>query len=183
MDALLPLACLPVEIAGRNRMWRKMAIDLIRMDPEWKGGEYTAPPKVGLTGAAGLLLFIAGSPLLWQQRAPNRVKADSVLESRINRALTLLEANDLIYQLEASRHYNPSPHLSKIQAPLFAVNFADDEVAPPELKIMEQEIVKVKQGRYILHPISEQTIGHSTCMLPEIWGVYLKELLELTNKK
>jgi homoserine O-acetyltransferase/O-succinyltransferase len=182
MDALMPLASLPVEIAGRNRMLRKMAIDLIEMDPEWKGGEYGAEPRVGLTGAISSLIFMLSSPLQWQKKAPTKMKADSMLVAMENRYFGSLDANDMIYQLDASRDYNPSPNLFKIKAPVFAVNSADDQVNPPELKIMEKEIIKVKQGRYILLPITEKTNGHGTHTNAEIWGNYLKELLDLTNK-
>jgi homoserine O-acetyltransferase len=183
MDALMPLASLPVEIAGRNRMLRKMAIDLIEMDPEWKEGEYKTEPKVGLSGAVSSLIFMVSSPLQYQKRAPTREKADSMLAAMENRYRTSLDANDMIYQLDASRFYNPSPDLSKIKAPLFAINSADDQVNPPELQIMEKEIKNVKNGRYILLPITDKTTGHGTHSNPEIWGNYLKELLELTNKK
>lgn len=183
MDALMPLASLPVEIAGRNRMWRKMAIKMIEMDPEWKGGEYTSQPKIGLTGAYECLFFMGSSPIQLQSNAPTREKADSLLETIVSRSLNRLEANDLIYQLDASRNYNPSLHLHKIKAPLFAVNSADDEINPPELKIMEKEIIKVDKGRYILLPITDKTQGHGTHSQPEIWGAYLKELMELTEKK
>jgi homoserine O-acetyltransferase len=183
MDALMPLASLPVEIAGRNRMARKMAMNMIKMDPEWKEGEYTSQPKVGLTGAISALFFMGSSPIQLQKSAPTRIKADSLVEVTLNRSLSNTDANDFIYQFDASRNYNPSPHLSKIKAPLFAVNSADDEVNPAELIIMELEIVKVKQGRYILLPITDKTTGHGTHTNAAIWGIYLKELLELTNKK
>jgi len=183
MDALMPLASLPVEIAGRNRMLRKMAIDLIEMDPEWKEGEYKTEPKVGLSGAISSLIFMVSSPLQYQKRAPTRQKADSMLAAMESRYLTALDANDMIYQLDASRYYNPSPNLSKIKAPLLAINSADDQVNPPELQIMEKEIKNVKNGRYILLPITDKTTGHGTHSNPEIWGNYLKELLELTSKK
>jgi len=183
MDALMPLASLPVEIAGRNRMTRKIAMNMIQMDPEWKGGEYTSPPRVGLTGAISCLFFMGSSPIQLQKRAPTKMTADSVLELTFARYSGLLEANDLIYQLDASRYYNPSPHLSKIKARLFAINSADDEINPPELKIMDKEIEKVKNGRYILLPITDKTTGHGTHSNPEIWGNYLKELIDLTNKK
>lgn len=183
MDALMPLASLPVEIAGRNRMLRKMAINLIEMDPEWKGGEYGAEPRVGLTGAISSLIFMVSSPLQWQKKAPTKMKADSMLVAMENRYFGSLDANDLIYQLDASRDYNPSPNLFKIKAPVFAVNSADDQINPPELKIMEKEIIKVKQGRYILLPITEKTNGHGTHTNAEIWENYLKDLLDHTNKK
>lgn len=183
MDALMPLASLPVEIAGRNRMLRKMAIDLIEMDPEWKGGEYTSPPKVGLAGAISSLIFMTSSPLKMQQSSPTRQKAEENLARTRDRYLTTMDANDMIYAFDASRNYNPAPDLGKIKAPLFAINSADDEVNPPELGIMEAEIRKVAKGRYILLPITDQTSGHGTHSNPSIWGNYLKELLELSAKK
>ena len=106
-----------------------------------------------------------------------------MLQALENRYLNILDANDFIYQLDASREYNPSPGLFKIKAPLFAINSADDQVNPPELKIMDTEIKKVKQGRYILLPITDKTSGHGTHSIPEIWGNYLEELLKLTEKK
>ncbi|MDQ6758119.1 MAG: alpha/beta fold hydrolase [Bacteroidota bacterium] len=177
MDALMPLASLPVEIAGRNRIQRKMAIDLIKMDPEWKNGEYVNQPKVGLTGAISSFIFMTSSPLQWQKSAPTRAQADSMLEKLRKNYLARFDANDLIYQFDASRDYNPSPYLDKIKAPLFAVNSADDQVNPPELGLMEKEIKKVKNGRYILLPITDKTSGHGTHSNPAIWGDYLKELL------
>lgn len=183
MDALMPLASLPVEIAGRNRMMRKMAIDLIEMDPEWKGGEYTAEPRLGLTGAISSLIFMGSSPLQSQRNAPTREQAEAALARTKERYLAALDANNVIYAFDASRYYNPSPHLEKIQAPLFAINSADDEVNPPELGIMEKEIKKVKHGRYILLPITDKTSGHGTHSNPAIWGDYLKELLAVSQKQ
>lgn len=177
MDALMPLASLPVEIAGRNKMQRKMAIDLIKMDPEWKEGEYLHEPKVGITGAISSVIFIISSPLQWQKSAPTSVQADSMLEKIRNRFLASTDANDFIYQYDASRNYNPSPNLNKIIAPLFAINSADDQVYQPELGIMEKEIKKLKKGKYILLPITDKTSGHLTHSDPAIWGRYLKELL------
>ncbi|MBV9988853.1 MAG: alpha/beta fold hydrolase [Chitinophagaceae bacterium] len=182
MDALLPLASLPVEIAGRNRIQRKMAIDLIRMDPEWKGGEYAKQPTVGLTGAISSMIFMTSSPLQWQKSAPTRVQSEAMLDNIRNRYLNTLDANDFIYQFDASRDYNPAPHLEKITAPLFAVNSADDQVNPPELGLMEKEIARVKKGRYILLPITDKTAGHGTHSLPAVWGAYLEELLRISAK-
>jgi homoserine O-acetyltransferase len=178
MDALIPLASLPVEIAGRNRMMRKMMIDSIESDPEWKGGEYQSPPRLGLIGAIHVMLFMVSSPLQWQRQAPTRVAAEAFLESRVNSYLKTLDANDMIYQYDASRFYNPAPHLGEIKAPLYAINSADDQVNPPELGILDREIKRVKRGRYILIPISDQTNGHGTHSMPAIWGKYLGELLE-----
>jgi homoserine O-acetyltransferase len=182
MDALMPLASLPVEIAGRNRMMRKLAIDMIENDPAWNGGEYKTEPKEGLIGATASLVFMGSSPLQMQKASPTRAQADATLEKTEQRYQASLDANDVIYAFDASRFYNPSPYLSKIKAPLFAVNSADDEVNPPELGIMEQEIKKVAKGRYILLPITDKTSGHGTHSNPAIWGDYLKELLALSEK-
>lgn len=183
MDALMPLASLPVEIAGRNRMIRKMAIDMIKLDPEWKQGNYTSQPKVGLTGAISSMIFMVSSPLQMQKASPTKSIADSSLAILEQRYFNSLDANDFIYQFDASRDYNPAPYLSKIKAPLFAINSADDQVNPPELKLMEKNIESVKRGRYILLPISDKTTGHGTHSNPTIWGGYLQELLTLTAKE
>jgi homoserine O-acetyltransferase len=182
MDALMPLASLPVEIAGRNRMMRKMAIDLIEMDPEWNNGDYKTEPKVGLTGAISSLIFMGSSPLQMQKAGPTRVESEAYLAKTEERYLSSLDANDVIYAFDASRFYNPSHYLYKIKAPLFAINSADDEVNPPELGIMEREIKKVAKGRYILLPITDQTSGHGTHSNPIVWGNYMKELLSISEK-
>ena len=178
MDALMPLASNPVEIAGRNRVWRYMAIDAIRNDPDWMGGEYKSQPTRGLTTAEDLLLLAGSAPLQWQKQAPTREAAEKFYLDRFKPAVTRLDANDLIYQLEASREYNPSPNLETIKAPLVAINSADDLINPPELGIMEREIKRVKRGRFILIPISDQTRGHGTHSLPAIWQQYLRALLD-----
>ena len=182
MDALMPLASLPVEIAGRNRMLRKMAIDLIQMDPEWKGGAYATQPKTGLSGAISSLIFMTSSPKQMQNLAPTRELAEAALAKTQARFLGSLDANDFIYQFDASRTYNPAPHLAAIKAPLLALNSADDQVNPPELGIMETEIKKVPKGRYILLPITDLTTGHGTHSNPAIWGNYLQEFLTQTEK-
>jgi homoserine O-acetyltransferase len=176
MDALMPLASAPVEIAGRNRMMRKMVLDSITGDPEWKQGEYTAQPR-GLIPAIHILLLMGSSPLQWQKEAPTREKAEAYLATLVQRQQAMLDANDMLYQFDASRFYNPLPHLGEIRAPLYAVNSADDEINPPELGILDAAIHKVPRGRYILLPISPETRGHGTHSLPAIWGKYLAELL------
>lgn len=178
MDALMPLASLPAEIAGRNRIQRKMAIKLIELDPEWKEGNYIQQPQQGMTGAILSLMFMVSSPLQLQIAAPTREKAEVMMENTLARYSSTLDANDLIYAFDSSRDYNPQPYLSKIKAPLIAVNSADDQVNPPELGLMEKEIKNVKNGKYILLPITDKTSGHGTHSNPKIWGKYLKELLE-----
>jgi homoserine O-acetyltransferase len=177
MDALLPLASLPVEIAGRNRMLRQMAIDSIRGDPAWCSGDYKEPPVQGLTGAIHVMLFMISVPQQWQLEAPTRGKADAKLEQMVQDYRRRLDANDVLYAFDASRTYDPSPHLAAIRAPLLAINFADDQVNPPELGILEREITKVPNGRAIVMPISERTRGHGTHSLPALWGEHLRELL------
>jgi homoserine O-acetyltransferase len=176
IDALMPLASAPVQIAGRNRMMRKMVSDAIRKDPAWNGGEYATQPH-GLEDAIHVLMLMTSSPLTQQKAAPTRDAADSLLAASVARHERTLDANDMLYAFDASRNYDPSPHLGEIRAPLFAVNSADDEVNPPELGILEREIRKVRRGRYILIPTSDATRGHGTHSLPDVWGRYLAELL------
>jgi len=178
MDALMPLASNPAEIAGRNRVWRRMAMDAIRDDPDWLGGEYKSQPMRALNTPEDLLLLAGSAPLFWQKQAPTRDAADKFYGDRLKAAVARLDANDLLYQLDSSREYNPSPKLETIKAPLFAINSADDFINPPELGLMEQEIKRVRHGRFILLPITDQTRGHGTHTLPAIWQGYLKELLE-----
>jgi len=176
VDALMPLASAPVQIAGRNRMMRRMIADAIRGDPEWRGGEYASPPR-GLSDAVHVLMLMTSAPLQQQKTAPTRDAADSVLEASVARYVRTIDANDMLYAFDASRDYDPSPHLGEIRAPLFAINSADDEVNPPELGILEREIRRVPRGRYILIPTSDATRGHGTHSLPAVWGQYLAELL------
>ncbi|MBO0799682.1 MAG: alpha/beta fold hydrolase, partial [Blastocatellia bacterium] len=182
MDALMPLASLPVQIAGRNRMIRRMIMDSIKNDPEWKNGEYTTQPLRGLTSAIYGMMFMTSSPLQMQKEAPTREEADREFDQRVPAALKSKDANDMIYQFDASRDYNPAPKLETIKAPLIAINSADDQVNPPELGIAEREIKRVKRGRFILIPISDRTRGHGTHSLPELWKQYLAELLDQSKE-
>jgi homoserine O-acetyltransferase len=178
MDALMPLASLPVQIAGRNRMIRRMVMDSIKSDPEWNNGEYKTQPVRGLTSAVYALMFMSSSPLQQQKQAPTREAADRLFDTQVRGSLGPRDANDMLYQFDASRDYDPSPKLEGIKAPLVAINSADDQVNPPELGIMEREIRRVKRGRFILIPVSDQTRGHGTHSLPELWKEHLAALLE-----
>jgi homoserine O-acetyltransferase len=178
MDALMPLASLPVEIAGRNRIMRLMIMDAIRDDPAWMGGEYKSEPQQGLTAAINILLLMGSSPLQWQKAAPMHDAADKFYAERLRSQLAHTDANDMLYQFDSSREYNPAPRLETIKAPLVAINSADDVINPPELGIMEREIKRVKRGRYVLIPTSDQTRGHGTHSLPAIWQRHLAALLE-----
>jgi homoserine O-acetyltransferase/O-succinyltransferase len=181
MDALMPLASAPVQIAGFNRMRRKMMIDSIRNDPEWKDGEYSKQPR-GLTFAAYLLLTMGAAPLYLQSQAPTRAAADALLAKELDERLPKMDANDLLYTVEASEDYDPSAALESIKAPLLAVNSADDQINPPELRILEREIKRVKQGRFVLLPVSAETRGHSTHTLAGLWQKYLVELLSTGSR-
>jgi len=177
MDALMPLACQPVAIVGRNRVWRAMVMDAIRSDPDWKGGEYTTQPRAALRTALDLLLLAGSAPLHMQKSLATRDSADRYLESYTASRLPALDANDLLYQVDASRDYDPSPRLQSITAPVMFVNSADDFINPPELGIAEREIQKVKRGRFVLLPVSDQTRGHGTHTWAAVWKTYLEELL------
>jgi homoserine O-acetyltransferase/O-succinyltransferase len=178
MDALMPLACLPVQIAGRNRLWRDLAMDAIRNDPQWLKGDYTTQPMSALRTAAGLLLIAGSAPIQMQLTLPTRDAADEFLEKYMPRQMESLDANDFLYQVNASRDYDPSSGLEKIKAPLLQINSADDFINPPELGIAEREIKHVKNGRFILLPASDQTHGHGTHTWAAVWQQYLAQLLE-----
>lgn len=177
MDAMMPLACLPVQIAGRNRLWRKMVIDGIRHDPDWKNGDYATEPRAALEIAEDFLIIAGSAPLPMQKNLSTREAADKYLDDAMKRTATL-DANDLLYAVSASWNYDPSPKLGTITAPVMFVNSADDFINPPELGIAQSEIQKVKKGRFILIPASEQTHGHGTHTWAVTWQQYLKQLLE-----
>src|SRR5229473_5644162 len=176
-DALMPLACLPVPIAGRNRLWRNLVLQAIRTDPEWLQGEYKSEPLGALRTAAGLLLIAGSAPIPMQLALPTRDAADQFLEKFMQRQLEDLDANDLLYQMGASRDYDPSPGLGNIKVPLWQVNSADDFINPPELGIAEREIKRVKDGHFVLLPASDQTHGHGTHTWAALWQQYLAQLL------
>jgi homoserine O-acetyltransferase len=173
MDALMPIVSLPVEIAGRNRMWRRVAMDAIRNDPEWKDGDYDRPPAgVGL--AARVFAFSTAGAIDLQRRGPTRDDADRLLEE-IAEQRAASDANDFLWAMDSSRTYNPQPDLKKIRARLLAVNAADDFINPTELGILEREIRKVKKGRFVL--LKSIGMGHHTGHHPRVWKRYLKEML------
>jgi homoserine O-acetyltransferase/O-succinyltransferase len=177
MDALMPLASLPTQISGRNRVWRRTVIDAIRNDPAWKGGEYTSEPP-SLRTAIEMLWLMSSNPVLRQAEAPTLAQADQVIDAYVEQYLPTDDANDVLYAIEASHDYDPAPGLEKIQAPLLAVNFADDLVNPPELGILEREIKRVPSGRAIVIPYSERTRGHGSHTIAALWKDQLVELLK-----
>ena len=182
MDALMPLACAPMQIAGRNRMWRRMVIDGITSDPAWMGGEYKAEPKMGLRIAGDMLVIAGSAPLAMQKARPTRDAADAYLKDVIDGDIASLDANDTLYAVSASRNYDPSANLERITAPVMWVNSADDFINPPELKVGETFAPRLKKGRFVLIPISDQTRGHGTHTLAAIWQDHLAELLKESER-
>jgi len=176
-DGLVPLACIPSPIAGRNRMIRRMIMDFITRDPGYDGGDYTAQPA-GLRQAMGMLYIMSSAPKVQHRQAPTRDRADSVIRAYLDQNVKTHDANDVVYAFNASRDYDPSPNLEKITARVLAINSADDFVNPPELGIVDTLIRRVKNGRFVLLPITDQTRGHGTHSLPAVWGSYLADFLK-----
>jgi homoserine O-acetyltransferase len=178
MDALMPLACLPVQIAGRNRVWRAMIIDAIRNDPAWDGGNYKTEPAGALRTTADILLIAGSAPLQMQSSLGTRESADKYLAEVQTHEVKSLDANDILYAVEASKDYDPLGGLSKIKAPMIWINSADDFINPPELGIAEREIAEVRNGKFILIPASGETHGHGTHTWAAVWQSYLAGLLK-----
>ena len=176
-SALMPLACEPIEIAGLNRMWRQLAIKGIEADPAWQGGNYAAEPMTGLRAAENLL-FVAGSaPLLYQRQYPTRITASAYAEQRVENAIKVLDANDLIYQLDSSRNYNPWPRLERIRVPLMWINSADDFINPRNLPVSAEALKRMPTARFRLIPETAETHGHGTHTWAKFWRQDLSELL------
>ena len=176
MDALMPLASLPTQISGRNRVWRRTIIDAIRNDPAWHGGNYSTQPP-SLRTAEEILFLMSSNAVIRQRDLPTLAAGDRRLDEAIASTLKEDDANDVLYQIDASRDYDPGPDLENIRAPLLAVNSADDLINPPELGILEREIKRVSRGRAVVVPQSPETRGHGTHTIAKVWKAYLQELL------
>jgi homoserine O-acetyltransferase/O-succinyltransferase len=176
MDALMPIASQPVQISGRNLVWRRLVAETIRHDPDWKGGDYDAPPR-NWTYAVPVFLIMTDSPVRLQKQGPTRKEAEALYDKTVEEARKKFDANDYLYWYESSWDYDPEPDLPRIKARLLAVNFADDEINPPETGVMERAMPKVKNGRFVLVPRGDKTIGHQTLTLASVWKPYLEELL------
>lgn len=182
-DALAPLACLPVEIAGRNRMMRWMAIEAIKNDPAWMGGEYKEQPTMGLRNAVELQFVMGSSPKQLQKQAPTRDAAETYIDAWVKRVAASADANDMIYYWNASRNYNPAPRLESITAPVLWINSADDYINPPELGIAEQMVKRMPHAKFILLPITDQTRGHGTHTAAAVWREYLSQFMHETETR
>ncbi len=181
MDALMPLASLPTQISGRNRVWRRVIIDAIRGCPDWQGGDYKSQPA-GLRVAAEMLYLVSSNSVLRMREAPTLAKSDELLDRYVAHAMATMDANDVLYAVAASRDYDPGPELGKIEAPLLAVNSADDLINPPELGVLEREITRVKHGEAVVIPASDQTVGHGSHTKAVLWERYLVRLLQESRR-
>jgi len=182
MDALAPMASQPTEMASRNWMMRRLITDSIRNDPDWKGGDYTSQPKSAQFASVFFGIATNGGTLAYQKAAPTRELADKLLDSRLN-APFRADANDVLYQWDSSRDYNPSPGLERIQAALLVINAADDERNPPETGLMDRELKRVNNARLHLIPASENTAGHGTTGQAKFYSQALRELLQTAPKR
>ena len=183
MDAVMPLACLPIAIAGRNRMWRKMIIDGIEQDPAWNHGDYREQPQQGLRVAADIFFLASANPIERQQTLPTPAAVDAELADRVPKWIASHDANDVLYALASSIDYDPSRDLEKIVAPVMYVNSGDDFINPPELGIAEREIKRVKNGTFVLIPASATTHGHGTHTWAALWQDKLVELLARSERR
>jgi len=183
VDGLAPFACYPMELAGRNRMWRYMAMQMIRNDPAWKDGDYTTEPVEGIRGAGDLLIIAGSAPLQMQKNYPTRAQAEEYVDKTLARTIAETDANNFLYYVNASRNYNPEPKLSTITAPVLWINSADDFINPPELGLGEKLAAKMPHAKYILIPISDATRGHGTHTVASVWKDYLIQFLRETEKK
>ncbi len=176
-DALMPLACLPTEIAGRNRMMRYMAIENIKRDPAWDNGNYTTEPLYGIRTANEMLFIMGTTPLLAQKAAPTRAAAEKYIDNYLERTTAHVDANNMIYYMDSSRNYNPEPNLSRITVPVMYINSADDYINPPDLGIAEKLVKQMPHAQFVLIPTSDKTRGHGTHTQAAIWQNYLVQLL------
>jgi homoserine O-acetyltransferase len=182
-DALAPFACLPIEIAGRNRMWRYMSMQAIRDDPTWDDGNYTHEPTEGLRGIADFLIIAGSAPQQMQKEFPTRQQAEDYVNRTVNTIVARTDANDFLYYVNASREYNPEPKLNTITAPVLWINSADDFINPPELEIAQKLVTRMPHAHFILVPASMDTYGHGTHTHAAVWKNDLIKLLQDSAKK
>lgn len=182
MDALVPMASQPAAMSSRNWMMRRLVIDTIRNDPDWKGGSYTEQPKSAKAALVYYLIATNGGSRALQKAAPTREAADKIIDARLAAPMTT-DVNDLLYQYEASRDYDPSAGLEKIEAQVLAINSADDERNPPETGVMDRELKRIKSAGLYLIPGSETTSGHVTVLNAKLWADQLVPLLAGAPKR
>ena len=180
--ALLPMACEPIEIAGFNRMWRQLLIDGIKADPAWVGGEYTAQPAQGLRTAASLLFVAVSAPVQLQKDFPDGNQAIAYARDKLAALTAVPDANDLIYQVDASRNYNPWPRLEAIKAPITWLNSSEDLINPRNLDVPQRAIAKMRDARFRLIGENADTQGHGSETWAVNWKDDLRELMARTEE-
>lgn len=171
MDALVPVASQPGPMSGRNWMQRRISIEAIRNDPDWNGGDYEANPT-RYVRTAPFSALMTQSVVRLQEAAPTREAADAYYQTLVDRARKG-DANDRLYQIEASMDYDPSDGLDRISARLLAINFADDELNPPQLGVMEPAIAQIPAAEYVLIPAGDNTHGHYSTLHAALWSPHL----------
>ena len=181
MDIAVPMGALPTEMSGRNWMMRRFMVESIKNDPAWMNGDYTEQPKSAKFSQVFFTIATNGGNYGHHKATPTREATDKALAARLAEPFTS-DANDFIYGWESSRDYNPAPGLEKIKAVLLAINSADDERNPPEPPLLQREIKRVKNGRAMIIPASEQTIGHSTTGNARFWKHELEAVLRDTPR-
>ena len=169
-------------MSARNWMMRRLIVDSIRNDPDWKGGEYSAQPRSAAFASTFYGLATAGGTLAWQKAAPTRADADKIVDARL-KAPFAGDANDTLFQWDSSRDYDPSGNLEKITAAVLAINSADDERNPPETGLMDAAIKRIKNARLFLIPASADTRGHLTTGMAKFWKSALKEVLDTAPRR
>jgi len=182
MDALMPMASLPTQISGRNRVWQRLIMDAIRNDPAWHDGDYETQPP-GTRIALEMSYFMGNNPVNRLKEAPTLAAVDETLDRYVGERLPKVDANDYLYAFQASYDYDPGPDLEKIKAPLLAINSADDLINPPELRVLEREIKRVKRGKAIVLPLSDQTVGHGSHTKAVLWSKQLGKFLKQTETR
>jgi len=176
MDAAVAIASQPTEISGRNLLWRRIIIESIRNDPDWNGGNYTTPPT-RFTFVAPLFSLMVDSATHLQAVAPTREKAIAYYDQLVQNARRL-DANDYLYRWEASADYNPQPDLDKIKTRFLAINFSDDLINPSELKVMEREMSRLRNGKHVMIQAGEKSLGHQNLSQGALWGSYVAEFMK-----
>jgi homoserine O-acetyltransferase len=176
MDGVMPVVSLPIPVSGRNLLWRRMVIDAIRSDPDWKNGDYTQPPRGWVHGFRVLRMMIDSASAL-QQQVPDGAAADKFLATTRTQA-EAGDPNDILYSLKSSFSYDPEPKLPEIKAKVFALNFSDDEFNPDELQVLQDTVPKLKQGRYVVQPGTARSPGHFTMTRPDLWAPHVGSFMQ-----
>jgi homoserine O-acetyltransferase len=176
MDGVMPVVSLPARISGRNLIWRHLAMDYIRNDPEWRGGDYTAPFRGWVQAYQLLRMMIDGVPHI-QVIAPDGPSADKFIAEAAAQAAGG-DPNDVLYSLKSSADYDPEPGLGAIRTKVFALNFGDDEFNPDELQIVERLVPRVPHGRYVVQPGTPSSFGHLTMAHPQLWSQHVAAFMQ-----